>query len=233
MLHSWRNLDRVYSGASQAAVRYRHSPPYAIDLFRTSNHVPPDKHFAITKTKNVENIEVTRMRDYIWPTQIIEGTSHCDGSIYKHVPMVELHRITERDETPLEPMRFSEPPNCLPRHERCYVHVASNLKQKISLKLAKLPANMGSIQLYGYIAARDDKDSLLNYIVNYSRDGPIILQQGSPIEMTGPKRGISSACSVLLEFDMRIKKGQWKLQYKSSYQRCRVIQSVSQCICFY
>lgn len=74
-------------------------------------------------------------------------------------------------------MRFSEPPNCLPRHERCYVHVASNLKQKISLKLAKLPANMGSIQLYGYIAARDDKDSLLNYIVNYSRDGPIILQQ--------------------------------------------------------
>ncbi|KQK08024.1 hypothetical protein BRADI_2g39060v3, partial [Brachypodium distachyon] len=31
--------------------------------------------------------------------------------------------------------------------------------------------------------------------------------QGSPIEMTGPKRGISFACSVLLEFDMRIKKG--------------------------
>ncbi|XP_014754101.2 uncharacterized protein LOC104582775 [Brachypodium distachyon] len=30
---------------------------------------------------------------------------------------------------------------------------------------------------------------------------------GSPIEMTGPKRGISFDCSVLVEFDMRIKKG--------------------------
>lgn len=36
----------------------------------------------------------------------------------------------------------------------------------------------------------------------------IIVLQGSLIEMTGPKRGISFDCSVLVEFDMRIKKGE-------------------------
>ena len=36
----------------------------------------------------------------------------------------------------------------------------------------------------------------------------IIVLQGSLIEMTGPKRGISMTSSVLIEFDMRIKKGE-------------------------
>ena len=36
----------------------------------------------------------------------------------------------------------------------------------------------------------------------------IIILQGSLIEMTGPKRGISMTSSVLIEFDMRIKKGE-------------------------
>jgi len=31
--------------------------------------------------------------------------------------------------------------------------------------------------LYGYIAARDHVDSLLNYIVNISRDDPITVDQ--------------------------------------------------------
>ncbi|GJN03074.1 hypothetical protein PR202_ga20479 [Eleusine coracana subsp. coracana] len=75
------------------------------------------------------------------------------------------------------------------------------------LKLAKIPMGVNSVQLYGYIAVRDERDSLLNYIVNHTRDAPITLQQGSFIEMTGPKRGISMCCSVLIEFDMRIKKG--------------------------
>uniref|UniRef100_A0A0E0B0F5 DUF6598 domain-containing protein n=1 Tax=Oryza glumipatula TaxID=40148 RepID=A0A0E0B0F5_9ORYZ len=64
----------------------------------------------------------------------------------------------------------------------------------------------GFIQIYGYIAVRDHLDSMLNYVVNRSRDG-IIVKQGSCIEMVGPKRGISMSCSVVLEFDMRIKKG--------------------------
>ncbi|XP_048529056.1 uncharacterized protein LOC125508393 isoform X2 [Triticum urartu] len=55
---------------------------------------------------------------------------------------------------------------------------------------------------------RDYVDSLLNYIVNRSRDDPIIAQQGSLIEMTGPKRGIAMNSPVLVEFDMRIKTGE-------------------------
>jgi hypothetical protein len=48
---------------------------------------------------------------------------------------------------------------------------------------------------------------MLNYIVNYSRDDPIVVWQGSLIEMTGPKRGIEMCSIVLIEFDMRIKTG--------------------------
>ena len=33
------------------------------------------------------------------------------------------------------------------------------------------------IQLYGYIAERDEIDGMLNYIVNYSRDSPVVVRQ--------------------------------------------------------
>ncbi|XP_021314621.1 uncharacterized protein LOC8078917 [Sorghum bicolor] len=79
--------------------------------------------------------------------------------------------------------------------------------QIFSVLLSKSPISNGSIQLYGYIAARDERDGMLNYIVNYSRDNPIVVQQGSLIEMTGPKRGIEMSSIVLIEFDMRIKTG--------------------------
>ncbi|CAD6338430.1 unnamed protein product [Miscanthus lutarioriparius] len=89
-------------------------------------------------------------------------------------------------------------------------------KKVFSLKLARAPpapmnAHGGLVQLYGYIAARDDVDSKLNYVFRHGRDDPIAVplpaRQGSPIEMTGPKRGIVLNCDVLLEFDMRIKNG--------------------------
>lgn len=35
----------------------------------------------------------------------------------------------------------------------------------------------GSVELYGYMAARDCLDPLLNYIFNVSRDDPIIVEQ--------------------------------------------------------
>uniref|UniRef100_A0ACD5U544 Uncharacterized protein n=1 Tax=Avena sativa TaxID=4498 RepID=A0ACD5U544_AVESA len=85
--------------------------------------------------------------------------------------------------------------------------IPCNMMQIFSLKLAKTPINSGSIQLYGYIAARDEVDYMLNYVFKRSRDDPIIVQEGSIIEMTGPKRGIALSCDVLLEFDMRIKNG--------------------------
>ncbi|KAF8768950.1 hypothetical protein HU200_007090 [Digitaria exilis] len=39
-------------------------------------------------------------------------------------------------------------------------------------------------------------------------DDPVFLQQGSLIEMTGPKRAIEMVSSILVEFDMRIKNGE-------------------------
>ncbi|PNT73837.1 hypothetical protein BRADI_1g02505v3 [Brachypodium distachyon] len=103
---------------------------------------------------------------------------------------------------------FSEPTDCQPDRERCIVHSPSRMMQIYSLKLSQIPIDNKSVELYGYIAVRDYHDSLLNYIVNRSRDDPIIVHQGSLIPMTGPKRGISMSSTVLLEFDMRIKKGE-------------------------
>ncbi|CAL4970533.1 unnamed protein product [Urochloa decumbens] len=82
--------------------------------------------------------------------------------------------------------------------------------QIFSIKLAKTPVVDGSVELYGYIAARDLLDPLLNYIVNIGRDDPIILEKGSLIEITGPKRGIELSRTVLIEYDMRIKTGEWE-----------------------
>ncbi|GJN03073.1 hypothetical protein PR202_ga20478 [Eleusine coracana subsp. coracana] len=98
------------------------------------------------------------------------------------------------------------PTYCYPDRETCEFHQPHRMMQIYALKLAKIPTGVRSVQLYGYIAVRDERNSLLNYIVNHTRDAPITLQQGSFIEMTGPKRGISMCCSVLIEFDMRIKK---------------------------
>lgn len=95
---------------------------------------------------------------------------------------------------------LSDPTDCFPDRERCDVHWECDMMQTFSLKLAKVSVNTSLVQLYGYIAVRDCLDSLLNYIVNYSRDDPITVQQGSLIEMTGPKRGITVTSPVLVEF---------------------------------
>lgn len=96
---------------------------------------------------------------------------------------------------------------CILKGETCLVHSPSIIWQIFSLKLVKTPVDGGSVHLYGYIAARDDLDPLLNYVVNISRDDPIIVEQGSLIEITGPKRSIDLSSSVLIEYDMRIKTG--------------------------
>lgn len=140
---------------------------------------------------------------------ILKNTSHRDGSIYKRKSgLLKLYRLADWDETHIEPMMLSEPLDCKPDRERCCEHYESAMMQVFSLKLAKLPTNTDLVQLYGYIAVRDCLDSLLNYIVNRPRDDPIIARQGSVIEMTGPKRGISMISNVLFEFDMKIKKGE-------------------------
>lgn len=56
-------------------------------------------------------------------------------------------------------------------------HPPSRMFQIFSLKLAKTPIDDRPVQLYGYIAVRDHLDLLLNYVVNFSRDDPISVEQ--------------------------------------------------------
>ncbi|KAG2628535.1 hypothetical protein PVAP13_3KG249354 [Panicum virgatum] len=79
---------------------------------------------------------------------------------------------------------------CFPEPECCVEHFSNEMVQIFSLMLAKTPIKSDSIQMYGYFAARDYLDGHLNYVFNRSRDNPVVVQQGSLIEMTGPSRGI-------------------------------------------
>ncbi|KAK1612813.1 hypothetical protein QYE76_036486 [Lolium multiflorum] len=107
-------------------------------------------------------------------------------------------------------MRFSDPgPDCrFDDDGSCWRHYAIGMVQIFSVKVGSLPADAGSIELYGYIAARDQQDPFLNYVVNISRDDPIVVEEGSLVDMAGPKRGIQLMDNTLIEYDMRIKRGE-------------------------
>ncbi|KAL6650210.1 hypothetical protein ACP70R_009135 [Stipagrostis hirtigluma subsp. patula] len=227
MLHSWRNLGRVCRCAHESLATtsniaingnnkwgnpdWPHRFRYANDFLCTSNYASGKLMDRPQKRRRKKEVLVNHPAEQVVSADIIEHTTHRDGSIYKtnfgEFSYLALYRITERDETQLEPMMLSEPKDCYPHRECCLVHFSSLMMQIYSLKLAKIPINTCSVQLYGYIAVRDYLDPLLNYVFNRSRDDAIIVQQGSLIEMTGPKRGISMDSHVLMEFDMRIKKG--------------------------
>ena len=51
------------------------------------------------------------------------------------------------------------------------------MMQIYSVQLGNISTGTGSVQVYGYIAARDTLDMLRNYIFNRSRDDPITLEQ--------------------------------------------------------
>uniref|UniRef100_A0A0E0K8N5 DUF6598 domain-containing protein n=2 Tax=Oryza punctata TaxID=4537 RepID=A0A0E0K8N5_ORYPU len=147
----------------------------------------------------------------VWHPYVYMYSRHRDGTIYKNKrywDTVFCIDVTNREETQVEPMRFSVTKRCKPNPENCQFHLTCGMMQVFSLKLAKTTTNSGPVQLYGYIAARDVVDSMLNYVFNRSRDDPIVVQQGSIIEMTGPKRGIGMVADVIFEFDMRIKNGE-------------------------
>ncbi|XP_044972697.1 uncharacterized protein LOC123440188 [Hordeum vulgare subsp. vulgare] len=180
--------------------------PYG-NAFLCASSYPLGEQLPITKGKDIAEMSREIKKLNVPSATIITNSSHRDGSIYKN-PSLHVFRVKKRGETQLEPMGKSDPPSCFPDQKRCRVHFECDMMQIFSLKLAKVPMNASSVQLYGYIAARDYLDSSLNYIVNRSRDNPLMVRQGSLIEMTGPKRGITMTCPVLVEYDMRIKTGE-------------------------
>ncbi|XP_066324832.1 uncharacterized protein [Miscanthus floridulus] len=162
-----------------------------------------------TKCMDTDNLR-TKATDesHIYFTSVLTNSSHRDGTIYKNKLIQKEFEgdIADRAETRLEPMMFPKATErCLPNAENCMYHFPQQIFQFFSVRLSKSPIGNGPIQLYGYIAARDERDGMLNYVVNYSRDDPIVVHQGDLIEMTGPKRCIAMDYIVLIEFDMRIK----------------------------
>ena len=74
---------------------------------------------------------------------------------------------------------LSDPTDCVLRVDgTCMRHPPRPLLQIFSLKLHKVHVDGGLVELYGYIAARDRLDQLLNHVINFSRDDPIIVEQG-------------------------------------------------------
>ncbi|WVZ73435.1 hypothetical protein U9M48_021741 [Paspalum notatum var. saurae] len=114
---------------------------------------------------------------------------HRDGSLYRAADRgwKKEYRIADRSETRLEAMKLSNSPYCrLHADGTCYWHPPGTMMQIFSLKLAKIHVGGGSVELYGYIAMRDRLDPLLNHVINFSRDDPVVVNQGSVINMTGP-----------------------------------------------
>ncbi|CAL4953380.1 unnamed protein product [Urochloa decumbens] len=138
----------------------------------------------------------------------LPDSTHRDGSIYAVVNgWHKRYRISDANETQLEPMTLSNPSDCYPNQETCLSHPARPMLQIYSIQLGKISID-SPVQIYGYIATRDMLDPLRNYVFNRSRVNPMTLQQGSLIQMIGPKRGIEMYSAVLIEYDMRIKKGE-------------------------
>ncbi|KAM0922104.1 hypothetical protein ACQ4PT_006350 [Festuca glaucescens] len=154
--------------------------------------------------------------DGVFPLDVLPRSGHRDGSIYGcRQQWAKDYRVADRRETVFEAMMFTEPKkNCFISNGTCMWHIPGHTFQFSSIKVAKIHLDGGPAALNGYIAVRDNLDPLLNYtrklgaaclIVKFSRDDPIIVEQGSFISLAGPKRGIQFYDSILIEYDMRIK----------------------------
>uniref|UniRef100_A0A0D9XW41 DUF6598 domain-containing protein n=1 Tax=Leersia perrieri TaxID=77586 RepID=A0A0D9XW41_9ORYZ len=145
---------------------------------------------------------------------VLEKLKHRDGSIYRGVDYSSVYyRLADTNETRLEPMMLS------PRTESCtanptnscLVHQGCSMLQIFSLKLSSIVAadfSISPVQVYGFMAIRDNIDHLRNYVFKRTRDDPFVVSRNNPfILLTGPKRGISmESGNALIEYDMRIKK---------------------------
>jgi hypothetical protein len=82
-------------------------------------------------------------------------------------------------EARLEAMTLSEPTDCIFDDGTCMKHDPGRTLQILSIDVASISLDGGSVELYGYIAIRDVIDPLLNYVIRFSRDDPIIVRQVS------------------------------------------------------
>jgi len=163
---------------------------------------------AVSDDEEYESCDAQMARypfDGVFPLDVFPKSRHRDGSIYECTHSWTKKRlISDRSETVFEAMMFTEPSNCVMLDGTCMRHGPTRMLQILSIKLAKIDVD-GPIALYGYIALRDNLDPLLNYVIKFSRDDPTIVEQGSLINLSGPKRGIDFLGDILIEYDMRIK----------------------------
>jgi hypothetical protein len=144
---------------------------------------------ATTQATNEAEDEAAEQRQRIDHMEIMPGISHPYG--YK--TRYEMKRgysfdMADRTETPLELDDTT-----------CGDDMPCAMMQIFSLKLARAPTGGGpAVQLYGYLAARDEIDYKLVHVFNRGREDPITVRRGSLIEMTGPSRScVVMSCSSL------------------------------------
>lgn len=172
--------------------------------------VPP----SVRKRKMEDELELEEQE--VIRACVIRGSKHADGSIYRQDTHFchSLYRLDDTRETTFTPTILVDPVTNKPVTEGRSLSGCA-LMQIFSLKLvnhsAVAPA-AGPIMLYGFMAARDLLQPLRNYVLNRTRDDPLVLHRDPnnpssplPIQLSGPKRAIYLNARALMEYDVRIK----------------------------
>lgn len=112
----------------------------------------------------------------LWNPQ--EACLHFVSPAFVYCVILILTELVFFCEARWEAMMFSKPTDCnIDSNGICMSHGTCCMLQFFSLRLAKVPADHGLVELYGCIAVRDRLDTFLNYFVNFSRDDPIVVEQ--------------------------------------------------------
>uniref|UniRef100_A0A0E0DSQ8 DUF6598 domain-containing protein n=1 Tax=Oryza meridionalis TaxID=40149 RepID=A0A0E0DSQ8_9ORYZ len=125
----------------------------------------------------------------IWPRDL-------DDLRLSNIGFYVTYRMNDTSPTTWECKRFA--------HEDKYV--ASTMLRIDELVFAGDFPHGRSMHVYGFVAVRDDKEPLRNYIFNVSREKACQLNPDSPsLKISPPIRGISVWDSALIEFHLKVK----------------------------